>query len=241
MRGCKSYQSSIRRDGFAIVDHVVSPVDVARLGQAIQDLPDGEAVRQRQSVYGVRNLLELSEDVRWLASTSVIRDLVVPVLGPNCFAVRATFFDKVPDANWKLRYHQDSVIAVRQRAEVPGFHAWSEKAGVLQVRPPTDVLQDMLSIRVHLDDCPAENGALKILAGSHRQRWTRDQLADCKAQYNEVICEVVAGGVLAMRPLVLHASAASKTPGHRRVIHIEFAAADLPSPLQWKQRVGPDG
>ena len=188
-------------------------------------------------VYGIRNLLEVSEDIRELAASPEIRSLVGPILGPSCFAVRATFFDKVRDANWNLRWHQDGVISVRDRVETPGFKAWSDKVGTLQVRPPDDVLLHMLAIRVHLDDCPTTNGALRVLAGSHTRRWPRERIGECKSSFREVSCEVDVGGVLAMRPLILHASSASDAPGHRRVIHIEFACHDLPGDLEWKQRI----
>ena len=233
-----AYRARIHRDGFAVVEGVLSPERVEGLRAAIAALPEGEEVRRRKDVYGVRNLLEISPAVSELAASTEIRGLVMPVLGPECFAVRATFFDKVPDANWKLRWHQDSVIAVKRRVDVPGFGAWSDKAGVLQVRPPEAVLAEMLAIRVHLDDCPGTNGPLRILAGTHTRRWPREDIGAAKAAFREVACEVGLGGVLAMRPLVLHASSPAEVPGHRRVIHLEFAHQPLPDGLEWKQEIG---
>ncbi len=233
----QDYRDQISSNGFAVVENVLSSKQINRLRTAITSLPEGEEVRRKVSVYGVRNLLEVSEEIRELAGASAIRSLVTPILGPDCFAVRATFFDKVPDANWNLRWHQDGVIAVKERVNVSGFTAWSNKAGTLQVRPPDDVLLQMLAIRVHLDDCPASNGALRVLAGSHARRWPREEISECKSIFPEVVCEVGFGGVLAMRPLILHASSASNAPGHRRVVHIEFACRELPGDLEWKQRI----
>ncbi|MEO0529159.1 MAG: phytanoyl-CoA dioxygenase family protein, partial [Planctomycetota bacterium] len=213
------YHEQIEHDGYAIVDRVLEPQAADQLAAAIDAVTNSDAVRRKAGVYGIRNLLSVSDAVRDLAATDTLRRLVTPVLGNACFAVRATFFDKVPDANWKLRWHQDGVIAVRERIDTLGFQAWSEKAGVMQVRPPTEVLAEMLAIRVHLDDCTQTNGPLRVLAGSHRQGWMRDQLDDAKERFEEVTCEVAKGGVLAMRPLLLHASSASESPAHRRVIH----------------------
>lgn len=229
--------SAIDHDGFAIVEDVISPTQVEQLRTAIAAIPAGEEVRRRTNVYGIRNLLNLSPECRALAASPVIRALVTPILGEDCFAVRGTFFDKVPGANWNLRWHQDSVIAVQERIDVPGFHAWSVKAGVVQVRPPVAVLQNMLAVRVHLDDCQADNGALRILRGSHRKRWDRDHLDEAKAQFEILTCEIPAGGILTMRPLAVHASSASESPAHRRVIHLEYASAELPAGLQWHTRV----
>ncbi|QDT67111.1 Phytanoyl-CoA dioxygenase (PhyH) [Planctomycetes bacterium MalM25] len=230
------YPEQIARDGYAIVEHAVSEAAVEDLAQAIAALPQSDAVRRKTNVYGIRNLIEECEPVAELACAAAIRGLVEPVLGEDSFAVRATFFDKVPDANWKLRWHQDSVIAVRERVETPGFTAWADKAGVQQVRPPAEILQRMLAIRVHLDDCGADNGPLRVLAGSHRQAWPREELDRCKEQFEERTCLVGRGGVVAMRPLLLHASGPAIEPAHRRVVHLEFAAGELPGELDWRTR-----
>jgi ectoine hydroxylase-related dioxygenase (phytanoyl-CoA dioxygenase family) len=194
-------------------------------------------VRRRQGVYGVRNLLEISPEVRSLACDTRIRDLVAPILGDGAFAVRAVFFDKVPGANWSLFWHQDNVIAVNRRLNLPGFTGWSNKAGVWQVQPPVDILSRMVAIRVHLDHCVATNGPLRVLPGSHRHGWLDDELAQWKARVPEVVCIAKAGDVVGMCPLTLHASAAAETPKHRRVIHLEYANEDLPGDLDWNSRV----
>lgn len=117
------YLAGIERDGYAIAPHVIDHAEADRLATAIAAVVETDAVRRKENVYGIRNLLEVCPAVSDLARSTPIRDLVTPVLGDDCFAVRATFFDKVPGANWKLRYHQDSVIAVRERIETPGFEA----------------------------------------------------------------------------------------------------------------------
>lgn len=237
MLSSEIYRKQVEQDGFTIVENVISPQQVEQLRTAIAEIPSGEEVRRRTNVYGIRNLLALSPACRELAASEAIRKLVTPILGEGCFAVRGTFFDKVPGANWNLRWHQDSVIAVEQRVEAPGFRAWSVKAGVVQVRPPVEVLQKMLAIRVHLDDCLESNGALRILKGTHQQRWLPENLEDAKSKHEVAMCEVPTGGVLAMRPLALHASSASESPQHRRVIHIEYAGDSLPHKLEWHTRV----
>ncbi|MEM8943750.1 MAG: phytanoyl-CoA dioxygenase family protein [Planctomycetota bacterium] len=231
------YEQQVAGRGFAIIENVISKDDVLSLRDAIASIPDSEEVRRKSNVFGIRNLLEICSPCRELAASAEIRSLVSPILGEKCFAVRGTFFDKVPGANWNLRWHQDSVIAVTKKIDVPGFHAWSTKAGVVQARPPHEILQRMLAIRIHLDDCTAANGALRALAGSHQQRWERDDLSIAKGKYEMLTCEVAVGGVLAMRPLLLHASSASEIPEHRRVIHIEYACDDLPGGLEWQTKI----
>lgn len=229
---------SLEPDGFAIVPKVLDRPQVEALASALARVDDSGAVRRKGGVYGVRHLLESSPEVRALAASAALRRLVEPVLGSGCFAVRGILFDKIPTANWKIFWHQDSVIAVKERKETPGFRGWSQKAGVWQVEPPAEVMAGMLALRVHLDDCGADNGPLRVLPGSHRHGWIDDDLDRWKAETAEVICEVPQGGVLAMRPLLLHASAPAASPKHRRVIHLEYAAGDLPGGLEWRDRVG---
>lgn len=236
-RDAATFADQLRTDGYAIVADVIDESKVLALRRAIEDLPESEEVRRRANVYGVRNLLEISPAIRELAAGPEVRSLASAVLGEHCFAVRATFFDKVAGANWNLRWHQDGAIAVQDRIETPDYTAWAQKAGVWQVRPPFAVLAGMLAIRVHLDPCPAANGALRVLAGSHTKWWPREELDQAKRDHPEVVCEVPLGGVLAMRPTTLHASSAALSPAHRRVIHIEFADDELPGELDWRSRI----
>jgi hypothetical protein len=233
------YAARFRSDGYFICEDAISLTVAEELRRAVSELPDREEVRRKRSVYGVRNLLEICPTARDVATRPEVRRFAAAVLGERAFAVRAIFFDKVPDANWSLFWHQDNVIAVKERREVPGFVAWSQKAGVWQVQPPSEILAQMVAVRVHLDDCGFDNGPLRVLPGSHRCGWIDDELDDWKSRVAEVICTVGSGGIVAMCPLTLHASTASEAVGHRRIIHIEYAAADLPAELEWNNRIVP--
>ncbi len=161
--------------------------------------------------------------------------MVEAILGDGCFPVRGIFFDKVPDANWKVPWHQDLTIAVQERINVIGFGPWSTKAGVLHVQPPVSVLETMVSIRIHLDPCGESNGALRVIPGSHRNgRIPESQISLIRQTRRDHVCEVGQGGALLMRPLLLHASSPSSVPGHRRVIHIDYAADALPDGVKWQ-------
>jgi ectoine hydroxylase-related dioxygenase (phytanoyl-CoA dioxygenase family) len=182
----------------------------------------------------VRNLLDESKEVQDLASSEEIRALLEPLMGADFFPVRGILFDKIPDANWKVPWHQDLTIAVQERVDVEGFGPWSVKADVIHVQPPTTILEKMLTVRIHLDDCGEDNGALRVIAGSHLSgRIPEAEISSCRARGHEQICAVAAGGALLMRPLLLHASSPSRLPGHRRVVHLDFASATLPSGLRW--------
>ena len=224
----------LERGGFAVVPDVLDTRTVAALIDAVSKTGDRAGSQRRGSVYALRNLLEDVPDVAELADAPAVRALVTPTLGPDCFPVRGILFDKTPEANWNVVWHQDLSIAVRERQEVEDFGPWSEKAGVVHVQPPTRVLERMLTVRLHLDDCDETNGPLLVLPGSHRGgRLTGPEIQRQRTQTSSVACPVPSGGALLMRPLLLHASSASQSPRHRRVIHLEYAADSLPGSLQW--------
>ena len=219
------------RDGFAIVPNVLTRSAVAELLTAHAAL---EASRGPTRHAGLRNLLRESPEVAAAAADPAVVRLVTPILGPGAFPVRALFFDKTPDANWKVPWHQDLAIAVAKRVDTEGFTAWSVKEGVPHVHPPATLLERMVTVRLHLDDSGADNGPLRVLPGSHRHgRLEHEAIGVWKTRGNEVICVVPRGGVLIMRPLLFHASSAASQPGHRRVLHLEFAAESLPGGLRW--------
>lgn len=152
--------------------------------------------------------------------------------------IKAILFDKTEGVNWSLRWHQDNVISVKERPanadEFTGFEAWSEKVGIPHVRPPTEVLENILAARIHIDHCPSDNGALQVIPGSHaRGRLSDEEIRNWKKTGKIVVCPARRGDVIFMRPLLLHSSSKSQQPLHRRVLHIEYTATALPFGLEW--------
>jgi hypothetical protein len=175
-----------------------------------------------------------------LARSQAVRSLAELVLGGGCFAVRGILFDKTPASNWKVIWHQDLTIAVKRRVDTCGFGPWTNKAGTPHVQAPAGLLERMLAIRVHLDPCGPENGPLRVLPGSHREgRLSANGIARWRSGCSPVGPALERGGMLAFRPLLVHASSPALIPSHRRVVHIEFAADELPSPLQWESQISP--
>ena len=227
-------QEEIDKNGFAICEKVLSVQEVSKLLIAIAQIEESNSVRKRGGVFAVRNLLDVSPEVRELANSSSVRTLVEPILGPTFLPVRGILFDKISDANWKVPWHQDVTIAVQERVDIEGFGPWSMKADVLHVQPPAYILEGMLSVGLHLDPCGEANGALRVIPGSHREgKIPEEKIASLHERSPERVCELGVGGILLMRPLLLHASSPSQIPEHRRVVHIDFAAVDLPSGMNW--------
>ncbi len=180
---------------------------------------------------GTRRLLD-HEWCQELALSQSFVQLAEELIGPGAAPRRAILFDKTAGVNWNLGWHQDTKIPVRSiRKELPGFNAWSEKEGVVHVLPPLEVLEKCVALRLHLDDCSASNGALKVIPGSHIKGVRPD--IDQSELESQTILEAEAGDLIWMRPLVFHASSKAESPNHRRVIHIEYSSANLPEGLQW--------
>jgi hypothetical protein len=218
--------SALERDGFEMHRGVLPAQDVGALAQELSESCVGSPNR--------RSLLRDSPVVAGLATSPRLRSIADEALGAAAFPVRALLFDKIEGANWSLPWHQDLAIPVAEKLEVPGFGGWSVKDGVPHVLPPAEVLAQMVALRVHLDDCGADNAPLRVLPGSHRAgKFSDADLARLRAETPEIICLAARGDVLALRPLLLHASSAAQRPGHRRVLHIEYAAHPLPGGLQW--------
>ena len=237
-----SLSEQFQKDGFAVVPDCLSAEIVARLILLTENArvrtTAPESVANSSGVYALRNLVDAVPEVAELISNPDVVRLVSAILGSDAFMVRSTLFDKTNGANWGVFWHQDLSIAVQDRHEIEGYHAWTRKAGVQCVQPPISVMSRILAIRLHLDDCFADNGALKVLPGTHRSaQLTSNRIEEMSTSVSEVICEVPAGGAVLMSPLTLHASSPMNKPGHRRVIHLEFASIELPEPLQWKYRI----
>lgn len=229
------YLRVLGEEGFALASQAASANLLDAMEAAFSTSRRTDESRRRG---GQRDALDSPVIVAAVAGDSSVRQLAQAVLGPDCFVVRALLFDKTPEANWKVRWHQDLSIAVRERHEVPGFGPWSQKEGVTHTHAPEPLLARMLALRIHLDDCGEANGPLRMLPGSHRAgRLSEAELDAWKARVQPVTCLAQRGDVLAFHPLLLHASSPATKPGHRRVLHLEFAADSLPGGLEWHWRL----
>jgi ectoine hydroxylase-related dioxygenase (phytanoyl-CoA dioxygenase family) len=207
--------------GFEIINKVFSHEQCDELANELSILHQRERSKTNAKLSGLRNLLRTLPHVAELASSDRIAQIFNSRLDKRPFPVRALFFDKTPDANWFVSWHQDLTIAVNERIETEGCGCWSVKQGIVHVQPPQSILEGMVALRLHLDDCNAENGALKVVPGSHRRgRLCAAEIANSVNEKGAFICEVPKGSALLMRPLLLHSSSTSKDPSHRRVLQM---------------------
>jgi ectoine hydroxylase-related dioxygenase (phytanoyl-CoA dioxygenase family) len=144
-------------------------------------------------------------------------------LGTNPIPYRATLFDKSTAQNWLVPWHQDTALPLCERRDVQGWGPWSIKAGITYAHAPATALSRVIALRLHFDDSRADNGPLRVLPGTHALGVLSD--ADIQRLVGEIAsveCVVRAGGIVAMRPLIVHASSKAKADVPRRVLHIEY-------------------
>lgn len=153
-------------------------------------------------------------------------------------AVQCTLFEKSLDRNWLVSLHQDLSIPVAARVDHPALSGWSEKDGTTFVQAPWEVLQSIVAVRLHVDECAAEDGPLKVVPGSHvHGRINQSHALSLRQARGEVVCPVPRGAAMLMRPLLLHASSKASGQSQRRVLHFLFAPKTLPLGLQWRHAI----
>lgn len=205
-------------DGFAIIPGVLSSNETDALGSNLV------SEKLQRSRAGVRHLLAVPA-VAALAKDPRLVELAGTVLGCEPIPFGATLFDKSPDANWLVAWHQDTALPFVRRREVVGWGPWSKKAGVDYAHAPAAALSKIVALRVHLDDSTSHNGSLRVLPGTHTLGVLSDEQIRSKARSSDAVaCTVERGGVVIMRPLLIHASSKATSESSRRVLHLEYAA-----------------
>jgi hypothetical protein len=229
MKDIDSATQRLAADGFAVVPGVVDDAKcdvLASYCQAFERLGAGSRTLLRQAW-----CVDLAGDLRR-------HPIISNLLPRDAVAVQCTLFDKSPGKNWLVSLHQDLSVPVKGRVEGAECTGWSEKEGQVYVQPPTDVLEQIVAVRVHVDPCPPQSGPLRVVPGSHAfGRLDMARTDELRKGHGEVVVPVPRGGVLVMRPMILHASSKANQPKPRRVLHFVFGPADLRLGLAWQWAV----
>ena len=224
-------------DGFQIISDLISDSECDLLASELSASFENQQNLAKNKIGGVRNLLRNSLRVNETATSAKLVSCLEGLLNRKVFPVRAIFFDKTAESNWRVPWHQDLTITVVEQIETPSFVSWSFKDGILHVQPPREILESMVTVRLHLDDCHVDDGALKIIPGSHLDgKLDAVQITEWTSKHISIACEIPKGNALLMRPLLLHSSSPARNPSHRRVLHIEYATVELPNGFKWFER-----
>ena len=184
--------------------------------------------------HGIRNADKKFKSISALSKSKNLVNLAKQILGSSPQIVRVILFDKTPDKNWLVTWHQDRTIAVNNKADIAGWGPWSIKDNIHHVQPPVEVLNQMITFRLHLDDANENNGCLRVIPKSHELGiLTQSQLTEVTNTKEPYLCVAHAGDLVLMKPHILHSSSKSVNPDHRRVVHIEYSNYQLPDNLSW--------
>lgn len=224
-------------NGFAIIDNIYSTEEVDKILQQIdQANSDKETFRKSADLFAIRQFLkEVPVAVDTIFNDN-LKTVLTQLLGDKYFVVKSIYFDKPQTSNWYVSYHQDLTISVDKKLSLSGFDFWTVKQNQFAVQPPLEILQNVVTVRIHLDDTDENNGALKVIPKSHVKGIYRPETIDWTIE-NEVSCNVSNGGIMLMKPLLLHSSGRTTNNRQRRVIHIEFSNQELPTELNWAERI----
>lgn len=212
--------------GYAIVPLALQSNEVDRIELALDEVALTKA--------GTRNLLE-AEWCRALAQRLRTLPELAQYVPSSSVAIQCTLFDKNADANWLVALHQDLSVPVRAPVSHPDLKTWSRKEGQNFVQPPVDLLNQLVAVRIHIDDCGPTNGPLRVVPGSHREgRLESSSAHRLREQTGEIACIVGRGGALVLRPLLLHASSKAVSANRRRVLHFLFGPRQVGYGLEWQ-------
>ncbi|TGE28455.1 phytanoyl-CoA dioxygenase family protein [Hymenobacter metallicola] len=227
---------ALRTEGFAVLPNVLTAAETAALLRAIEAAPvTGSNFRRSQDLFAIRAVLAEIPALQPILAASALPTLLAALFPGGCHLVKSIYFDKPAHSNWVVAWHQDLMISVDCRADLPGYGPWTVKSEGIAVQPPQPVLENICTIRLHLDSCDARNGALKVVPGSHRRGPIHSaELPELTAA--PVLCPVPAGGAMLMKPLLLHASNRSTSSHSRRVLHLEFSSLELPPGVEWREK-----
>ena len=234
--GLKKAKRNLNTRGHNVLNDIYTQRELRKLSNTLNK----HFKESEESPYGKRTLLM---DVPALKPILFNENLleIVRSIDPNAFLTKAIYFDKTTAENWLVGWHQDVPINVKQKIPTDGFASWTKKGEINSVCPPEEVLHSIFTIRVHLDDTIEQNGALKVIPGSHKRRFSDEEITTITANSNPTVCEVKSGGIHLMKPLILHSSPKTINQKKRRVIHLEFSSMELPGKLEWLERDGVGG
>jgi len=228
-------KSEFEQKGFSIINSIYSSEEIEAIGKFIDAQNSQNATfRKSEDLFAIRQFLKELPEIKSLVFNEKLKSVIKSIAGEDYFIVKSIYFDKPEKSNWFVAYHQDLTISVDKKENIEGFGPWTSKHNQFAVQPTLDILENIFTIRIHLDETDENNGALKVVDQSHSKNIYRPETINWKIE-KESFCNVKAGSIMLMKPLLLHGSNRTSNNKRRRVIHIEFSNKTLPKPIKWSE------
>ncbi len=223
------------KKGYAIINNVYKDEEISCILKTIEKSDsNNDSFRKTKDVFAIRKVLNEIPEIKPYIFNKNLKKIIKSIGDENFFVVKSIYFDKPETSNWFVAYHQDLTISVKNKKEINEYSNWTKKQDQFAVQPPLKILENIFTIRIHLDTTTKENGAVKVIEKSHLLGIYRPELID-KSKERETICEVEKGGIMLMKPLTLHSSTRTTNHKRRRVLHIEFSNSKLPENIEWSE------
>jgi hypothetical protein len=233
-------KQELLENGFSVIENVYTADEIQQILETIGNADTSkDTFRKSSDLFAIRQFLKEVPDTFDLVFNDKLRAVIQQVMGDDFFVVKSIYFDKPEASNWYVAYHQDLTISVDRKLDIENFGPWTTKQNQFAVQPPIAVLENIITIRIHLDDTDEHNGALRVVPKSHLKKIYRPETINWDEE-TEISCSVQRGGLMFMKPLTLHSSGRTINNKKRRVIHIEFSNVELPGVLKWAERIDLD-
>lgn len=231
------YGDNIATNGFTVIEAIYTSDEIGAILSEINKAgKDKSNFRRTDDLFAIRQFLKEIPSVHSIIFNRKLKTIINGLFGADYMVVKCIYFDKPERSNWFVAWHQDLTISVDNKTITPGYGPWTVKQNQFAVQPPINILQNNFTLRIHLDDTDEGNGALKVLPGSHLKGIYRIETIDWEKETVQT-CTVKAGGIMLMRPLLMHASNRTTNNKPRKVIHIEFSNMPLPDGINWSERM----
>ncbi len=228
-------KAALEQKGFSTINSVYGQEEIDSIIKLIDSQNSSSPTfRKSEDLFAIRQFIKELPEIKPLVFNEKLNSIIKSIAGEDYFIVKSIYFDKPEKSNWFVAYHQDLTISVDKKENIEGFGPWTSKHNQFAVQPPLEILENIFTIRIHLDETNENNGALKVVDQSHSKKIYRPETIDWAIE-KESFCNVEAGGIMLMKPLLLHGSNRTSNHKRRRVIHIEFSNKTLPSNINWSE------
>ena len=233
----ENHRQEIIRNGFTIINNIFTTEEIEKILASIENVNSTNTTfRKSADLFAIRQFLKEIPDTQSMIFVDKLKELITELFGQKFFVTKSIYFDKPEQSNWFVAYHQDLTISVDKKMELENFGPWTVKQNQFAVQPPLEFLENNFTIRIHLDNTNENNGALKVIPKSHLKGIYRAETINWETE-TEIICNTSKGGIMIMKPLLLHSSRRTTNNSKRRVIHIEFSNKELNNGLNWSERI----
>ncbi|WP_372371489.1 phytanoyl-CoA dioxygenase family protein [Candidatus Uabimicrobium sp. HlEnr_7] len=213
----------LKSQGFFKAQQKISSSKIDSLLECIEQIKPNhsypKSIRYRKNkLYAIRNLIQISSPIKDILSDTIIKNIC-----RGSVIIHSLLFDKITEANFRVPFHQDIVM--------PHHGADKIVTNVPHKNLPPEILEQLIVMRIHLDDNNIDNGPLQVIPQTHSQGIISDKgISNIVQKKNKHVCTMLRGEILLMKPLLLHSSNRSSSHKHRRVIHLVFAPRSLQIP-----------